>query len=63
MERAREKVALLLNNIWQSAVIDLGCVSSRILRNKFKFSRVKVCVVEGYSLNEDGEERDIFWIE
>ena len=37
------------------------CVSSRILWSKFKFSRVKVCVVVGYSPNDaDGEERDRF---
>ena len=39
-------------------------VSSRILWIKFKFSRVKVYVMVGYSPNEgDGEERDRFWIE
>ena len=37
-------------------------VSPRILLIKFKFSRVKVCVVVGYGPNEgDGEERDRFW--
>ena len=42
-------------------VIDLGCVSSRILWNKFKFSRVKVCVVVGYGHNEGiDEERERF---
>ena len=40
MERAREGVAVLLNDVWHSAVIDFGCIGSRI---KFKFSRVKVC--------------------
>ena len=40
-------------------MIDFGCVNSRILRIKFKFPRVKVCVVVGYSPSEgDGEERD-----
>ena len=62
MERAREGVAILLNDAWHSAVIDFGCVSSRILWIKFKFSRVKVCVVLEYGPNEgDGEERDRFW--
>ena len=61
MERANEKVSILLNGIWHSAVIDFGCVRSRILRIKFKFSRVKVCVVVGYSPNEDSEERERFW--
>ena len=57
MERAREGVAILLNDVWHSALVDFGCVSSRILWIKFRFSRVKVCVVVGYCPNEgDGEE-------
>ena len=60
MERAREGVAILLNDVWQSAVVDFWYISSRILCIKFKFSRVKVCVVVGYNPNEgDVEER--FW--
>ena len=47
-ERAREVVAVLLNDVWHSAVVDFGCVSSRIICIKFKFSRVKICVVVGY---------------
>ena len=43
IERAKKGVAILLND----AVIDFGCVSSIILWIKFKFSRVKVCVVVG----------------
>ena len=31
MERAREDGAVLLNDVWHSAVIDFGCVSSRFL--------------------------------
>ena len=59
MERATEEVAVLLNDVWHSAVVKSWCVSSRILWIKFKFSRVKVCVVVGYSPNEeDGEERE-----
>ena len=43
-------------------MIDFECVSYRILWNKFKFSRVKVCVLVGYGPSEgDGEERDRFW--
>ena len=39
-------------------MVDLGCVSSKIPWVKFKFSRVKICVVVGYDPNEgDGEER------
>ena len=58
MERAREDVAVLLNDVWHSAVTDFGYVSSGILWIKFKFSRVKVCMVVGYGPNEgNGEER------
>ena len=61
MERAREGLATLLNDLWHRAVIDFGCVSSRILWIKFKFSRVKVCLVVGYGLTEgDVKERDRF---
>ena len=57
-ERASERVAILLNNVWQCAVVKFGCVSSRIPWIKFKVSRVKVCGVVEYSPNEaDGEER------
>ena len=45
MERAREGVAVLLNDVWHSAMIDFGCISSRILWIKVKFTRIKVCVV------------------
>ena len=59
MERAREVVAILLNDVWYIGVGKSGCVSSRILCIKFKYSRVKVCVMGGYSPNEgDGEERE-----
>ena len=61
MEKAREGVAILSNDVWHSAVVDSGCVSSRILCIKFKFSRVKVCVGVEYGPSEgDGEERNIF---
>ena len=45
MERARKGVAILLNNVWHSSVIDFGCVISRIFWTKFKFYMFKVCVV------------------
>ena len=63
IERAREGVVILLNDVWHSAMVHFRCVSSRILSIKFKFSRFKVCVVVvGYGPNEgDGEERDRFW--
>ena len=47
IERAREGMAILLNNVWHNALIDFGRASSRIRCIKFKFSRVKVCVVVG----------------
>ena len=37
MERAREGVAILLNDVWHSAVVKSGCVSSRVLWIKLKF--------------------------
>ena len=59
MKRAREGVAVLLNDVWYSAVVDFGCVSSRILWIKYKFSRANVCVVVEYGPNEGGaEERE-----
>ena len=55
-------MGILLSNMWHSAVIDFGCVSSRVLCLKFKFSRVKFCVVVEYGPSEgNGEERDRFW--
>ena len=66
-ERAREGVAILLNDVWNSALLNLGRVRSRILWIKLKISRVKVCVVVGYGLCEgDGEGSGTtsveFWI-
>ena len=50
MERAWEGVAILMDDVWHSAVI------------KFKFSSVKICVEVGYNPSEGyGEERDRFW--
>ena len=61
MERAREGVGILLNDVWDS-VVDFGCENSGILWIKLKLLMVKVCVMVGYSTNEgDGEERDRFW--
>ena len=37
VEIAREGVAILLNDVWHSAVMYFGCVSSRILWMKFRF--------------------------
>ena len=42
LERVKEGVGILLNDVWHSAVIDFGCISARILWVKFKFSRVKL---------------------
>ena len=58
MRRAREGVAVLLSDVWHSAVVKCGYVSSRILWIKFKLSRVNVCVVVWYGpTKRDGEER------
>ena len=44
MERAREDVAILLNDVWHSAVVDFGFISSRMFWIEFKFLRSKfVC--------------------
>ena len=56
IEKVRERVAILLNDMWHSIVVDFGCVSSRILWIKLKFSRVKVCVVVGYGPNDGDDE-------
>ena len=48
MERAKEGVPILLNDVWHSAVVVFGCVMSRILWIKFKFSKYKVCIVVDY---------------
>ena len=43
-------------------MVDLECVSSRILWIKFNFSRIKVCVVVGYKPSkENGEKGDRLW--
>ena len=61
MERARKGVAILLNEVCHSAVVDFGCVCSRILWINFKFSRVKDCGVVEYGPSEgDGEEKEGF---
>ena len=66
METAREGVTILLNDVWHSTVVDFGCISSRIFWIKFKFSRVKVCVVVGCGSNEGDGEKTTWtgiWIE
>ena len=37
----------MLNDVWHSVVRYFGCVGCRILWTKFKFSRVKFCVIGG----------------
>ena len=52
-------MAILLNDVWHSTVVDFGFVSSKIIWIKLKFTRVKVSVVVWYGPNEgDGEGRD-----
>ena len=41
MERARKGETIMLNDVWHSAEIYFGCVSSRIIWIKFNFSSVK----------------------
>ena len=51
-----------MNDVWHSAVIYFGYISSRTLWVKFKFSKVKVCVGVMYDPTEGNvEEREKFW--
>ena len=51
-----------MNDERYNATIFFGCVSSRILWVKFKFSRVKSCIVAVYSPNEEEvQQRKRFW--
>ena len=60
MERGREGVAVLLNDVWYSAVVKSGYISSRILWIKLKFSRLKYVWWLKYGPTEgDGEEREV----
>ena len=60
IQRARERVAVLLNDVWHNAMVKYGCVNPIILWIKFKFSRVKDCVLLEYSpIEGDGEEREV----
>ena len=53
---ASEGVEVLMNDVWNSPVIEFGYVSSRTQWVKLKFSRVKVFAVVVYSPTEwDGE--------
>ena len=54
IKRAREGMVVLMTDEWHNAVIGFGCVSSKILWVKFKFSRIKVCVVAVYGPTERG---------
>ena len=61
--RAKEGVAMMMNDVWFEAVVGYGCVSSRMLWVKFKFARVKLCVVAVYGPCNDRKEceKDKFW--
>ena len=51
-----------LGKVRHSKGIDFGCICSRIHWIKFKFTRIKDCVVVGYGPNGgDGEEGGGFW--
>ena len=41
MERARERVAVLLNDVWHSSVVKFGYVNTRILWIKLGFQGLK----------------------
>ena len=41
IERAKEDVAILLNSVWHSVVIDFECVTSRILLLNSNFQGLK----------------------
>ena len=57
----RENVVVLLNGVWYIVVVEFECISSRILRVKFKFSRVNVYVGMVYiPIEGDEEEREKF---
>ena len=53
IERAREVVAVLMKDEWYSVMTDFGCVSSKVIWVKFKFSLVKICVVVKNSSTEE----------
>jgi exonuclease III len=61
--RAREGVAILLSDVWHRSMVGFECVSSRILMIKFKFERVKVCVVVTYGPSEGSGDVECnnFW--
>ena len=55
-ERPKEGVAILMCDMWHSAVIDFGCVSF-----KFRFSYIKLYVMVVFDLTEgDVEEKERF---
>jgi hypothetical protein len=64
-ERAREGVAILMSDLWFRSMVKFECVSPRILLVKFKFKKVKVCVVVSYGPSENSEEEEYmtFWNE
>ena len=58
IKRTREGVVVLMNDVWQSAVIYFRDVSSRTLWTKSKFSMAKLCVAVVYGPTE-GEVGEI----
>ena len=51
-------MVVLKNDMRHIPVINFGCISSKILWIKFRFSRVKVCEVVGYgSIEGDCEKK------
>ena len=61
IERVKDSVVVLMNDVRHNAVIDFGCLSYRILWVEFKFSRVKVCVVAVYGHSEGDLDSGMTW--
>ena len=55
-EKSRESMKVFFNYVKYSTVAEIGYISSRTLWIKFKFSRVKVCVVVLYHPTGGGKE-------
>ena len=52
VERTREAVAVLSNDVWHSTVIDFGCVSLESYGLRSSFQGLKYLVVVGYDPTE-----------
>jgi len=61
--RGKEGVAVLLSDEWYKALVAYKCICSRVMWVKFKFDRVKVCLVVAYGpVNDRSDEEKVrFW--